>query len=185
MLRIKTVFQNTQGGAPYLSTMHFGGADMQADADDAVTAVGAFWGAVDAIIVNQVTWATDAEVLVVNPSTGAVTGVLTTTPQTGTGGSSAEALSRALQILVKWNTGTFVNGRRLIGHTYVPALTETANDIGNVTAAARTTVDTAAEALINDINSELLIWSRTSLLVADAVSATVPQPFAILRSRRD
>ena len=185
MLRVRTVFQNAQGGAPYLSTMHFTGLDDQSSADLAVLAVGTFWGAVDAVIVNQVTWATEAEVLVVDEASGAITGVLTTTPQTGTGGGSSEAISRALQVLVKWNTGVFINGRRLIGHTYVPALTEIANDNGNVLAATRTTVDTAAEALIADAGSNFAIWSPTSGQADAAVSASVPTKFAVLRSRRD
>lgn len=185
MLRVKTIFQNSQGGAPYLNVMHFGGADDAAAAANAVEAVGAFWGAVDAWITDFVTWSTDPDVLVINPADGVIGNVLVTTPQTGTGAGSTESLSRALQGLVTWKTSLFTGGRRLIGHTYIPALTENANDEGNVISTAKSAFLTAANALINDVDTDFGIWSKTRGVLEGVDSAVIGNTFAILRSRRD
>lgn len=184
MLRVRTVFTGTIPGVPYLSTMYFTASDTQAGADAAVAAVGAFWGAVDNVMTQSLAWATQDEVLVMDNS-GQATGVFTTTPQTGVGSlSTPEPLPPSNQVLIRWQTAGFIAGKRLVGRTFVPGLTEAANNFGNVLAATRTTIDTAAEALVA-ATADLAIWSRTNSLSFPATSASVNTAFAVLRSRRD
>ena len=182
MFRIRTVFQGIQG-APWLSTMYFGeGASNLAQ--DAVTAVGAFWGAVDAHISNLVNWSTESDVAVIS-DLGVLTGVDSTTPATGSGAAVADPLPMATQGLVRWRTGLIVLGRELRGRTFVPGLTESAAVDGGLAAAVQSDIQTAADALMADVNSALVVWSRTHSVSATAQAATVWSQFAVQRSRRD
>lgn len=187
MYRVRTVFDGMQG-APWLNTLYFdqGGGTAQ----QAVTAVGNFWGAVDALIDSEVNWRTEADVTDINPLTGQPTSVIQTTPVTGTGAAVGDALPVATQALVRWRTGFFSNGRERRGRTFVPALVEASGDNGKLLAASQTTIQTAAAALIADVNSILVVWSRPDLPTLNggfsAVTASsVWEQFAVLRSRRD
>lgn len=184
MLRVRTVFNSAIAGAPYLSTMYFTGDDDASGALDAVTAVGVFWGAVDALMDSEVTWATEAEVVVMS-NDGTITGSFSVTPVTGAGALAAEQLPLAAQGLVRWATGQYVNGRRLRGRTFIPGLVEASNNNGRLVAASATVISNAAAALIATGTVDLAVWSRTHSTSFPVTSATVWTEFATLRSRRD
>jgi hypothetical protein len=180
--RVRTEFSGMQG-SPWLSTMFFNqntGTEQQC-----VDAVGAFWSAVDALMDNEVNWATLPDVEDVNSVTGQVVGVATTTPATGTGGTAGESLPPATQALVRWRTGVYSSGREIRGRTFIPALVEQNSDNGQVLAAAQTTINNAAAALIADANTILEIWSRVNGASPSVVSGSCWSQFAVLRSRRD
>lgn len=183
MYRVRTVFSSLLGGAPFLNTLYFAGSDSQTQADAAVAATGAFWGAVDAIIDNETSWATEAEVAQINVN-GTLEGIFATTPQTGTGGVAGSALPKASQGLIRWMTGAFIAGRRLRGRTFVPSLTTGALNNGVLTAAAITVLQNAANALNAADLPPLVIWSKTNSQAHEVESATVWSELAVLRSRR-
>ena len=182
MYRIRTEFSGMQG-APWLSTMFFqeGGGTAQ----QAVTAVGVFWGAVDARIDTEVNWTTLADVETVEQTTGDVTAVTSTTPATGTGGEATSSLPPATQGLVRWRTGQYIAGREVRGRTFIPGLVIGTDDNGQVISTYMTTVNNAAAALIADANSALTIWSRANNLERVVTSGTMWAQYAVLRSRRD
>lgn len=188
MYRVRVTFTGGSG-VPWLATHYF--REAGGTAQQAATAVGTFWGAVDAFINSGTDWTTEADVSLIDDATGQLTGVQSTTPVTGTGGSAVERLPQQDQILVRWRTGSTVNGRELRGRTFIPGVIEDTNDAGDVLAATRATILTAAQALITDANSVLLTWHRpTSPGAADGseaivTTASVWQRFAVLRSRRD
>lgn len=184
MLRVRTILNTTVGGGPYLNTLYFIGADNQAGADDANAAVGAFWGAVDAIMADSITWSTDSEVAQVDAASGNITAFYAVTPVTGSGGLSSEELPPATQALVRWRTSGIVNGRRLQGRTFVPGMTESANNNGRLHPADQAVLLTAANTLIAD-SADLAIWSETNSVAHNVVTATVWNEFAQLRKRRD
>lgn len=184
MLRVRVVFTSVLGGSPFLATHYFTGDDDQSGADAAVTAVGNFWGAADAVMDNETSWATESEVAVLD-NAGVLQGVLSTTPLTGVGAVAGSAVPKASQGLIRWMTNGFVGGRRLRGRTFIPSLTTGALNNGVLTPAAMTTLDAAAEALIADVNTTLAIWSKTNSLSFPVVTATVWNEFATMRSRRD
>ena len=188
MYRVRTVFNGPQG-TPWLSTMFFdaaGGTHQQAAA-----AVGAFWGAVDALQTNQVAWATEPDVAEISEANGGLEGVESTTPVTGSGALSVEPLPWVSQGLLRWRTSTTIFGRQLRGRTFIPALCTGATDDGNLTATQATTLNGIAAALIADANSTLVIWHRQTADgnndgdMAPVTSGTMWQSFATLRSRRD
>lgn len=188
MYRIRTVFTGPQG-SPWLGTMFFD--ETVGTAQSAATAVGTFWGAVDALMHTTVTWATEADVSAIDDTNGQLMGVSSTTPQTGTGALGGELAPFVSQALVRWRTNGIVNGRSLRGRSFVPGLTTTSADDGRVIAATQATINAAAAALILDANSTLVVWHRPSGPGAtDGNSATVVtgtcwSQYASLRSRRD
>lgn len=184
MLRVRVILTGLQG-APWVATHYFANDELQADADAAVAAVGAFWGAVDSRIVNTIDWTTESEVAVLTPS-GARTGSFAVTPATGTGGASGNPVARATQAVIQWRTGFFAGGREIRGRTFVPGLQD--SDItneGQVASGARTALAAAATTMATDASNDLVVWSRTNAAVATVSSATCWQEFGVLRSRRD
>lgn len=182
LYRVRTIFTGVQG-SPWLNTLTFletGGTPQQA-----VTAAGAFWGAVDVLMPSTIDWTTEADVPTLSAG-GVLEEVTTTTPATGSGGAGAgELLPRVSQGLVRWRTGTIIAGRELRGRTFVPGLADASNDNGTVLAASRSTINTAAAALIADANSSFGVWSKRHGVVLSTTTGTTATEFAALTSRRD
>jgi hypothetical protein len=180
--RVRTIFTGAQG-SPWLSTLNFGAAG--GTAAQAVTAVAAFWGAVDVQMPGTIDWTTEADVGTYSPA-GELEDVDTTTPSTGAGGAGAgELLPRATQGLIRLRTGLIIDGRELRGRIFIPGLSESVNDNGTYAAASRATINTAAAALISDANSTLLVWSKRWATEAPALTGVTATEFAVLTSRRD
>lgn len=179
-LRVNVTWSGV-GGTPYLSSFWFEG-ETQTAADNAVTAVGTFVGAVDALIDGGVTWATQAEVIQVDLSSGKPEGLWDTTPVTGSGGASGVAVPFAAQGLLRLRTGSFVGGREVRGRLFIPGLL--ASQDGTPTATQISTINGHAATLIADSNSEWVVYSREKALTATVVSATLWSQWAMLRSRR-
>lgn len=182
MLRVRVVW-NGIGGTPYLTTHYFVGTT-QTEADDAVTATGNFWGALDNVLDSGMSWATDPEVTVIDFVSGAPLGAFTTTPVVGTGSVSSNALGFALQGLIRWRTGVFVGGREIRGRTFVPGITATGGGDGVPAAATITAMNNAATAFIAATPSVLVVWSRQHGQDEPATSGSAWTQFAVLRSRR-
>jgi hypothetical protein len=168
-------------GAPWLNTLYFGTAGTAANA---VAAVGAFWGAVDAFIANDISWATLPDVDEIGVD-GSLTGIDSVTPATGTGTDTAEMLPFASQVSIRWRTGAVIGGRELKGKTYIPGLCTASLDDGLLDSGAQAAIQTAADNLIGDVNSSFVIWSRVHAQQLLVAAATVDSDFAVLRSRRD
>lgn len=188
MYRVRTSLTGVQG-SPWLSTMYFDVAG--GTAQDAADAVGVFWTAMDNSMVSAVQWATEAEVAQVNASNGNLVMVHATTPASGTGASATEVLPIATQALIRWRTGSIVNGREVRGRTFIPGLVEANNDSGSPTSTLVTNYSAAAAALIADANSTLVVWHRPTTPGGsdgskhDVVTGSMWTEFAVLRSRRD
>lgn len=178
--RVRTEFTGIQG-SPWLSTMYFGTVGSAADA---VAAVGTFWTAVQGLMNNSVNWATLPEVEEIGVD-GTLIGIESTTPETGSGGSATDVLPPMTQALVRWRTGAVFGNRELRGRTFIPGLTESAAVDGNLDPTDAATIQTAAAALIADIDSALVIWSREHAQQILVATASVWSQFASLRSRRD
>lgn len=181
--RIRTVFTGVTG-SPWVSTAYMSALG-SGTVQQAVTAVGNFWGSADSLMEVSVSWTTLADVEALDPATGEVTGVSNTTPATGGGVAASTGLPVATQGLVRWRTGVYVNGREIRGRWFIPGLLTTANNDGAPSSTMLSTLNTAASTLISDANSELVIWSRKNLQVEAVTSGTTWSQFAILRSRRD
>jgi hypothetical protein len=185
MLRVRTVFSGVQG-APWLSTFYFQATtEGQTEASAAVTATGAFWTSVKARMGTQISYATQAQVDGIDVN-GGHTGAWNTTPATGTGSLAGNLLPPAVQGLVQWRTGTYVNNREVRGRTFLPGLTTASNSsLGAFDTATATPVQTAINTLLGNATVHLSVWDRTHAGAATVVSGACWGQFAVLRSRRD
>lgn len=188
MFRVRTVFTGVQG-TPWLSTMYFD--ESAGTAQNAATAVGAFWAEVDGQLSNLVNWQTEADVSLIDTDTGVLQGVISTSPVNGSGSLSTEALGWVTQGLIRWRTGSIINGRSLRGRTFIPGLTSTGLDDGQMSAIQQGVLNTAASNLISSINATLQIWHRPNPVgsstgdAGDVLTGTTWPSYAELRTRRD
>lgn len=172
-------------GALYYSTMYFSASGTPVAAD-APAAVANFWDDLSPYMHSTVDAQVQGEIAVIESTTGLQTGVVNVTPPAlVNGGSSTEVLPYASQGLVRWRTGSFVNGRELRGRTFLPGLGETASTDGSPNSAIQSGANAAAAALIADPNSSFIIFSRAHKTFAVVTAGTLWTEFAILRSRRD
>ena len=73
----------------------------------------------------------------IDDATGALTGTWTeATGYSGTGAFAGEPVPDAVQLLVRWNTATIIDGRFLRGRTFLPGFATATVDDGNVAAAS-------------------------------------------------
>ena len=103
---------------------------------------------------------------------------------------SAEILPYQTQALVRYQTGTFLNGRRITGRTFIPGWTEINNVIGTPSATDITALGAFNTALGTTIVTSMSqrVWHRpvngTGGLSAPVLSRTVSPEWSVLRSRR-
>lgn len=173
-------------GTPWYSNMYF--TWVTGTEQDALDAVAAFWGAVDANMGLAVDWATEDDIAVIDDATGQITAIEVGSGGSGTGGAAQDLLPLQTQGLIHLLTGSFLNGRQVRGRCFVPGLTENANDgSGLMLAATQTSIQTAIDALIaaSSTPGPLRVFSRKNLTSLVVESATVPTKWSVLRSRRD
>jgi hypothetical protein len=187
MYRVETVLTGI-GGLPGLSVMYFDASG--ADAGACTDAVGTFWDAVADALSTSLHYAVQDQVSIISDDTGGLNGVATGTNPSGSGSASDEPLPFATQALIRWTTTTIRNNRHVIGHTYLPGLTQVANDSGQMASADVTVFLGAASDLVNDEDALFGVWSRKVLGTESgefcrAAGAVVGTKFAVLRSRRD
>lgn len=186
MLRVRTTITGVTG-SPWLSTSYFlGAADAptQGEATAASGKVGTFWGSVDNVMNDDIDWATEPDVAVVE-ETGEQTGSFVTTPSVGSGLASDSILPFATQALVRLFTGAFIGGRQLRGRLFIPGLTEAGSTDGVLSPGTSTTILNAANALASPTAPRLAVWSRVNATAVAVGTASVWAQFAVLRSRRD
>jgi len=184
MLRTRTVFLGFQG-APWIHVAYWVGADSQAGATAANTAIGAFWGAADNFMSSVATWATDPIVAQMDPATGNRTANYNVTPVTGAGSLATDVLPPATQALVQLRTGMFINSREVRGRINIPGLCEVNSTNGRPDAALIAALNTAAATLNAATTPDLAVWSRTNHTALAVVATNTWTEFAVRRSRRD
>jgi hypothetical protein len=169
--------------------MFFG--ELGGTAQQAADAVRAFWASLASTLGNGVSAQVESDVAHIDENDGSLTGASATTTTAVAFTSSGEPLPFATQGLIRWTTGVVVNGRFLKGKTFVPAFTETNSTGGAPTAATLSSMSTAAQNLMADANSTLVVWHRETAPGAgdgEAVFVTGHTEWAkwaVLRSRRD
>src|SRR3990172_2320794 len=156
--RVRTTFSGA-AGSPWLSTAYFE-VTAPYTANLEVAAVGAFWGTVDAAIEGGVSWTTGSEVLILDETDGDPLAVVSVTPATGSGGGSTEGAPTLLQGLMRWRTGSFVDGREVRGRWFVPGLAESVLVDGLLEGATQTTWNTAATTYIATAGISPVVWQR-------------------------
>ena len=187
MAKVQTVLTGV-AGSPYYMNGYF---DLTVGtAQDMIDAWHTFVvGAIGSDTSNYPTGAlirTDGTLQVVNPVDGAVEALVTGAPQTSGGIGTGPVLPPSNQALVRWRTGIYVDRREVRGRTNIPAQFEAASTVlGQVEPAYINGYTDRGQTLIDDENTNFVVWSKKNGQWQPAVTASCWEQFAILRSRRD
>lgn len=140
---------------------------------------------------NQVSVTPGSEVRRLDVNSGMLTGVFSVTPGTTIPGNvSQQPVADANQVMLRWGTGTIVNGRRLVGRTFLPGLPVGSLSGGNIAAATVTDFGNKANALVTALagTAPLVVWHRPVNFTggSDALTTggTCWSEVAVLRRRR-
>lgn len=183
MLRLRI---NYSGFVQGFSILHFDSqGGLTTAAQDAADAVSGFLTAIRVDITTAQVMQVDPEVLIVNEATNQVTGVESVTSSPISGSEATEVLPQLAMALVRWRTGTFVNGREIRGRTFIPGYCVDGSDAGELTPTLVAGLTSNAQALIADADSILQVYSPTKFQAADVTSASVWGEWASMRSRRE
>lgn len=186
LYRIQTRLVGIPGGEG-LTTFHFRAADGSGDA--AVTAVAAFWNAVDSHISSTVTMVGTGEIITFEDTTGTISSITPYVPFSVPGLVAGDVLPDATAGLLRWRTNSVVAGRRLQGRTFMPKPVEAESTNGNPNGTYQLDVRAAGTALVGAADATLVVWARPVPGVrpgasGDVVDASVWGEWAVLRSRR-
>jgi hypothetical protein len=112
----------------------------------------------------------------------------TAPPWTVTGTDAGSVAPPVLAMLVQWRAQS--GGRNGRGRTFLGPLAASAVESnGTPSETARAAVQSAADDLIESsdsfANGAFVVYSRTENVARDFITASVPNDFAVLRSRRD
>jgi hypothetical protein len=185
--RIRSVWGNFKG-APGYTNFYSNDVVAPSTMRDAVVA---FWAAMQPSLPAGVTVTTEPTGPVIDAATGDLTGVWASgTTQMATG-SDAGQYAAPVGMVIRWNTASFIDSRRVIGRTFIVPLGN-----GNFDAdgsLANTLVSgtlTKAAALISAASGDFTIWHRPHPgqddgHACDVINAFIPDKTVVLRSRRD
>lgn len=195
IMRVHSVLQYGSG-SPGLTTFYFlpgtaGG--VTADAVDAFGRVQDFWATIPSLLKTTFSAEVQAEVDVLEATTGELTGFLDGgTSVVIAGSSTAESLPIAAMLLLRSFTGDIHAGRRVRGRSFIGPVVETNNNSGVPTSSARTDLLLGAAQLLTGATATVpVVWSRPNSPVGDPgfhseiLSYQVADYFSVLRSRRD
>jgi len=194
LFRLRVALSGGAVAGPGLMTFY-----SDAAAPSLSAAVSTFLGDLASNLPTSLSWLVPGTGDLIDEATGAITGTWT-----AAGGSSASGISTGGYVLgtgatVQWNLGTPVNGRHVVGRTFIVPIQKGAFDAtGHVDPAFVSLLQTKATNLITAMSNHLVIWTRPKPARAGAhgtlpavvgsshpiVSAKVGSTPTALRSRR-
>lgn len=194
LARIDVVTSGWTGG-PGLSSHFFrgaGGTPSDAEADDALARVRAFWFGLRSLMPPAWTAAVSPTVPIINADDGVIQSVKTRPAPALVVGSAATGFGPPnLAAVIRWQTATVFNGRTVRGRTFWGPLNAGSVNATNPPAALATALGTAQLNMFTGGTScALVIWHRPKGLTpgnyADVIApATLGPNWAQLKSRRD
>ncbi|HKZ21560.1 MAG TPA: hypothetical protein VJQ57_15825, partial [Acidimicrobiia bacterium] len=158
IFQVRTITNGFTGAPGY--TQHYFSADgASLGAQDAVDAVRTFWEAVAVQMPTSWIYSIDADVPVLNDSTGALQSVEATTPGTQSVFGDAAAYAGGVGAVTKWLCNEVHGSKRLTGRTFVVPLNSTKYDsTGTIVTSALTALRTAATDLAG--HPDFGVWGR-------------------------
>lgn len=201
LMRVKARWSGFTGGPGY-TVLHFrdfgsgdggGGPVAESAVNPALDRAYLFFDALRPQLPAEVRIQVEAEVDVIEDTTGDLVRSYAGTTPLLVGGSGAGSYSAAVGAVVNWRTGGVRNGRRVRGRSFlVPLAGGAFGTNGALVPSVQALIQTAASALANPSGSpDLCVYARPSSAGATdgsafvVTSATVPSLGAVLRSRRD
>lgn len=199
LMKVRTHWAGTSGGpglTQHMISRQDDTAPTPSDALAACNAVRHLWTSLIAQLPNELTLTVDPQVDLIDETSGQLINTLVATPTpAGVTGTASAGYAAGCGIKITWETGQVANGRRKRAFTYVvPAAGGLYDTDGTLTSSALGSFNTAADNMLNDLNTaslKLNAYHRPAKGastggIAYAVSSrTVKDKTAILRSRRD
>lgn len=175
----------TSSGAGKVSVFMF---DLAAAVGAQRLALNTFLSAVDGSLDNSITWSIRQTGRELSDTTGGLTGAWSTgLVYSGVGNNATESVADATQVLFQWQTGVIVNGRFVRGRTFIPGLTNSLLQNGNLVASQAAAFAALGQTFVNDA-ANFGVWHRPSSTglgqFVNANTATVWSELAVLRRRR-
>lgn len=130
-------------------------------------------------------WAIETNVETIDVATGQVIGSTAVSPYTSVGSNGADPLPWQTQGLITLATGTYVAGRQVQGHIFLPGVCENDNTAGIPVSSYLTAWNGYIAAAVSDVLSELVVYSRTHHNYYPVTAGHTSPKWAVLRSRRD
>lgn len=196
---VRTEWSGTTGG-PGLTQMamaYQGGTSWTPSAaQSAVDAVRGFWASMTSSLPNELSLSVDPQVDMYDEVSGQLTQSLSVvTPPASVAGAATGSYAGGVGVRFNWNTGAIMNGRRVVGRTYVvPAAAGVFESNGTVLGTVITNLTGYGTTLLSNLaaaNLALVVWSRPATTSSNdgamtvVQTASVPDKSAILRGRRD
>jgi hypothetical protein len=172
-------------GAPYFSTMYFGGVGNVA-AGEAAAAVREYWDGIKGFINSGLQIQVQPEQEDVDPVTGNILDEYTNV-QAVVAATGNAPLPFSTQGLHRWRTNTFIGGKRIAGRTFIPNLANDAQLNAVPSAGFLAALNTEGGILLaaGGPTNQFGVWSRKNGSFHEATSQSPWTNFAVLRSRRD
>lgn len=183
LFRVRTAIAGGSG-ASQVSTQYFEDSG-SLTAQHAADAVSGFWGTLVSVISSAYTFKVENNVYQIDVASGQPTGIVAVTSSLITGGVVTDALPWQTQWVLRWNTGSFLGGRQVLGHTFIPGATEGNNSAGVPDSGSRGVIDGAAAAVNGSALCNLMIYSRKNGQALNVLNGATWTKWGVLRSRRD
>jgi len=186
MLR-STVLLTGVAGAPYYSTLHWGGTT-DGEAQAAADAHGHFWNQLQARLRSTMTATVAEEVALVDVATGQILELFPVTGGSVAFSDTGEPLPPSNQALLRLRTGIYVAGRELRGRLNVPGCMEDDSSGGVPSGSLITAVEAAwtfAMTTSGGAAGGPVVYSDTHHVSAPVSFVSMWNQWAVLRSRRD
>lgn len=184
MREILTAHTTASGGGK-LSVMYF---DDAPEPGDQQAALQTMWATIYAQCVSSGSFKVSESGRTLSPTTGELLGFWTGDTTATTAGTRAEApMPDAVQALIQWRTGVVVGGRLVQGRTFIPNLSSTRTQGGNLDSDARTAIQNGVASMVGALVG-LGVYHRpggaTVGSLEPVVAGSVWNELAVLRRRR-
>lgn len=189
LLRVTAVWTAFTGAPGYSSFYCEGAGDQPALAQTFHNSVREFFRAMNTLLPNGAVVTVQGAWAAINESSGQVNGEgIVGTQSAAVVGTASVGYAAQAGAAVEWNTGTFENGRRLRGKTYLVPMAGIFEGDGTLLAGKRDVIVDAANALLAAVPT-LSVWHRpvngAGGSHAVVTSITVRDKAVTLRSRQD
>lgn len=157
MLRVRVEW--TGPSSPLLSTHYFlPTSESTVTATTCFTAVATLWNTLRAMIADQFGYVVQQQVDQLDLLGNLLGSFTATNAATANGQDTADELPFQTQGLIRWNTNAFVNGRRLIGRTFIPGPTEAHSSSGAPLTDYITNMNSAAATFVATTAANPVVW---------------------------
>lgn len=189
MLRVRVTWSGPS--SPLLSTFYLAPAvEDTASATAAHVAVATFWFNIRSLIADDFSWVVQPQVDRLD-LLGTLIGTLTAANASANSGTDAgQLLPTQTQGQVRWNTNAFFGGRRLIGRTFIPGMTENSNTAAGIVDPAAVTLITNEANTYAGASANPVVWqdkhdaTPPSGSTGEIVGGAMLSAWRVLRSRR-